>query len=1508
MKNPNLNRIIAENLEKDKFQSKYKPSLPTDSWLNQYRNGGQPCYECGGNIYKEGGEADPTKPYHPITNPDGYRPSNQLERIQKLSNKEKPYQPSQAVNNAKAILAGVDVGTGFSANPYALATNFLARLANSTGDAYTAARYAMDGQWSNAGVDAGEAILDLIPFRKGKKVINLSKTNNLPGTYNKLSKLDKSLNNGLKAAKAGATADDFMHSTLGKFLFGDPDSQLQYKKGGGYFPEYHSWAPPRHANGGDISIPDLNPDTWLLKYKGGGPGDGIGGFFRGIFGGKGGRGSVACPGPVCGPGDIGGGGGLHLGEFFGKVGHGIGDFFSHLPPLNFHFNLPHIGGLGWGKHGRVRKRRCIDAGMTWDEQTQTCRPTDIVINIPGDSGSSSGYTPSSTQPVVNTTTTMMPTDGQPGPNVPPDIVFNYRSPEGNTPENLRADGELYNGVPGGVNDAMASTAKYGGEQWIDKYKPGGVTLQTTLPPNVYVANNNAVNKNQSVKTFDPTNTSFASTMRFANMARDAQSKKAPENKAEIKKQVAAIKKYAATLPKTTVETTINPNFKFNIPIINDSNSGLIRQQKMLGDYYNNEYNRTKASIDNYRKSNPWAANLNDNDIVQRLQMTNQSLQNQGTLKVAQPEEGILSRAWNIASNPMTALSYKIKGQDIPLHFERGEKNILDHAVNIINPATYINSGASIGNAVLNPWETTKTLTKGAINLTTNLAGDGNVFNDGSNSKALGLLGDVGNMFMLGETGAFRPLKGIYNDVATGNSVLPVAWKSPAVGLTEEASQNMFKNVLNNANLTDAERAVIADYQSNSRLFTGRNGNIDPVKRQAINDIIKKYNINVGDDAIATRMFNPENNSLGATLDKGRLNFGDRPTSFTVGAKGTYGSGAVDRLVIPNRYLKGLGNKFVKNTYEPLSEEALKLVPENSREFAAGIGRDGSRLGQERELVGSGLDFQRVGKVKNDVGGYDWIVQPRNSFGNRMLLGHPEFADVHTAGFSGRDLLDKFNEWRGKFESIRKPGTSYISKMDFSPKQMVTEAPAVQKPVVQFNGSKLKSFDHIEDPYQRALTAHEYYQDQLNALRARGQEWDKSLGNTHGADLLHPDMIEYHGTFSGRPLVEVKMPDGTSEHFYKSTGWAGKSGAGADGTTNGQWQIFGQHMNAPAGVVTDSPVPGWFIKGHDYNTFYGSKTFEQMANGLDNALMKKFNINNNVDELNNAINFQGKMSPNNSYTPPVHKHGGSTNSWIRKYDEGGQPMEQPMVVTTETTRPPAGMGAAGPIMPINLIPPLIKGFNAVKEFFTSEPEVKPTSTLEETLHFNLNDPRTMRMTTGSKMNPNRDLVRGEYVLNDIKKMIKEAKKRGLSLDDVYNLSAIDLQETGWGKTDDNMGHVLNYKGKDPIDGFLNAYQDKMKTANRLKYTDPYLRLQVYNGLGKVYPTTEQWYHGFKANSFYGVPVPKTGLDLKKNPLYGKQIVDLRDNVLKKNPEFVKFITETYNSKKMGGQINWTNKYK
>lgn len=207
---------------------------------------------------------------------------------------------------------------------------------------------------------------------------------------------------------------------------------------------------------------------------------------------------------------------------------------------------------------------------------------------------------------------------------------------------------------------------------------------------------------------------------------------------------------------------------------------------------------------------------------------------------------------------------------------------------------------------------------------------------------------------------------------------------------------------------------------------------------------------------------------------------------------------------------------------------------------------------------------------------------------------------------------------------------------------------------------------------------------------------------------------------------------------------------------------------------------------------------------------------------------------------------------------------------------------------------------------SNNQVFSLSQPEPTIHFSLTDPRKTRMTTGQKINPNVDLVSGEYTLNDIDTVLKKAKAMGLSVEDAYNLAAMDLQETGWGNTDSETGHALYGKGNTANDRFLNVYTEKMKEADRLKIKDPMLRIQMYNGMGVVTPKTEKDYHGFEMQKIYGVPIPQGGISMRKNPLYGKQIVDLRDNVLKKNPNFVNYINSIYKpaGKKDGG---WLNEY-
>jgi hypothetical protein len=199
-----------------------------------------------------------------------------------------------------------------------------------------------------------------------------------------------------------------------------------------------------------------------------------------------------------------------------------------------------------------------------------------------------------------------------------------------------------------------------------------------------------------------------------------------------------------------------------------------------------------------------------------------------------------------------------------------------------------------------------------------------------------------------------------------------------------------------------------------------------------------------------------------------------------------------------------------------------------------------------------------------------------------------------------------------------------------------------------------------------------------------------------------------------------------------------------------------------------------------------------------------------------------------------------------------------------------------------------------------PKIKVNTTVPDEM-ITIKDGRKIRLTTGQAINPNTDLVGKSYSTKALRSILNTAKNRGLSKNDALTLAAMDLQETRWGETDDHMGHVLygNNSTISPAENFINAYLRSKETANRLKLSDEYTRLQVYNGLGKVTPNTEKDYHGFRMKKIYGVPVPKSGIDMKKNPLYGKQIVDIRDNVLKQNSEFLKLVDEYY---KMGGITN------
>lgn len=175
-------------------------------------------------------------------------------------------------------------------------------------------------------------------------------------------------------------------------------------------------------------------------------------------------------------------------------------------------------------------------------------------------------------------------------------------------------------------------------------------------------------------------------------------------------------------------------------------------------------------------------------------------------------------------------------------------------------------------------------------------------------------------------------------------------------------------------------------------------------------------------------------------------------------------------------------------------------------------------------------------------------------------------------------------------------------------------------------------------------------------------------------------------------------------------------------------------------------------------------------------------------------------------------------------------------------------------------------------------------------FRLDDNRTIRATTGNPINPNVDLMHGEYSEDVVKEIITKAREKGV---DPKTALAIALQESHLGKKDPNLGHS-DIGDLDPY-GYMDILKSKMALAKSKGHTNEEMQLQFYNGTGKLFPGTEAGYHGFQAGKFYGVPVTSSGLDLMKNPLYGKQVIDLRDNVISKSPH----IDSLLNLKKFRG---------
>lgn len=159
-----------------------------------------------------------------------------------------------------------------------------------------------------------------------------------------------------------------------------------------------------------------------------------------------------------------------------------------------------------------------------------------------------------------------------------------------------------------------------------------------------------------------------------------------------------------------------------------------------------------------------------------------------------------------------------------------------------------------------------------------------------------------------------------------------------------------------------------------------------------------------------------------------------------------------------------------------------------------------------------------------------------------------------------------------------------------------------------------------------------------------------------------------------------------------------------------------------------------------------------------------------------------------------------------------------------------------------------------------------------------DTRKIDSITGKAVNDTVSLTRtADPAL--LRQIIQEAKRQKV---DPYTALAMAHQESGF--SEDNPFHLLGGgKTDNPVKEGISFLKDKLDYAKRLGKTDEAAQIQAFNGYGKVGSHTEG-----RQKMMYGVDVSKAPIDMNKTPLYGHRIIDIRENILKKNPEIVKLV--------------------
>lgn len=173
---------------------------------------------------------------------------------------------------------------------------------------------------------------------------------------------------------------------------------------------------------------------------------------------------------------------------------------------------------------------------------------------------------------------------------------------------------------------------------------------------------------------------------------------------------------------------------------------------------------------------------------------------------------------------------------------------------------------------------------------------------------------------------------------------------------------------------------------------------------------------------------------------------------------------------------------------------------------------------------------------------------------------------------------------------------------------------------------------------------------------------------------------------------------------------------------------------------------------------------------------------------------------------------------------------------------------------------------------------------------IKDSRTQDAVSGTKISDTNNLGSKAHLFT-VKEIIRAAREAKI---DPYTALAVAHQETGLSSDYADNPMRIRYdsnqlganSNKNSVELAMDIMNDKNRIAKSRGKTDEASIIQAWNGYGKVGKNTEG-----KQNFLYGIDVSKEDIDMDTNPVYGKRVLDIRENIIKKNPELVKLIEST-----------------